>query len=73
MGWNPTRGMDVCVRLFSLCVVLCVESGLAMGTDHTENIASIVKEACLLVRYLALDVLLFHAYAPQECVYRVAA
>jgi hypothetical protein len=28
---NPTRGMDVCVRLFYVCVVLCVGSGLATG------------------------------------------
>jgi hypothetical protein len=28
---NPTRGMDVCVRLFSLCIVLCVGSGLVTG------------------------------------------
>jgi hypothetical protein len=25
MGSNPTRGMDVCVRLFCVCVVLCRE------------------------------------------------
>jgi hypothetical protein len=30
-GSNPTQGMDVCVRLFSICVVLCVGSGLATG------------------------------------------
>jgi hypothetical protein len=28
---NPTGGMDVCVRLFCVCVVLCVGSGLATG------------------------------------------
>jgi hypothetical protein len=28
---NPTWGMDVCVRLFGVCVVLCVGSGLATG------------------------------------------
>jgi hypothetical protein len=26
---NPTRGMGLCVRLFCVCVVLCVGSGLA--------------------------------------------
>jgi hypothetical protein len=30
-GPNPTRGMFVCVRLFCVCVVLCVGSGLATG------------------------------------------
>jgi hypothetical protein len=28
---NPSRGMDVCIRLFCVCVVLCVGSGLATG------------------------------------------
>jgi hypothetical protein len=31
VGPNPTRGMDVCVCLFGVCVVLCVGSGLATG------------------------------------------
>jgi hypothetical protein len=31
MGSNPTRDMDVCVRLFCVCAVLCVGSGLATG------------------------------------------
>jgi hypothetical protein len=31
VGSNPTQGMDVCVRLFCLCAVLCVGSGLATG------------------------------------------
>jgi hypothetical protein len=26
---NPTQGMDVCVRLFCVCAVLCVGTGLA--------------------------------------------
>jgi hypothetical protein len=29
LGSNSTRGMNVCVRLFNVCVVLCVGSGLA--------------------------------------------
>jgi hypothetical protein len=28
MGSNPTRGMDVCVRFFCVCALLCVGSGL---------------------------------------------
>jgi hypothetical protein len=31
VGSNSTEGMDVCVRLFSVYVVLCVGSGLAKG------------------------------------------
>jgi hypothetical protein len=31
VGSNHTRGMDVYVRLFCVCVVLCVGSGLATG------------------------------------------
>jgi hypothetical protein len=31
VGSNPTRGMNVCVHLFCVCVVLCVGSDLATG------------------------------------------
>jgi hypothetical protein len=31
VGSNPTQGMDICVRLFLVSVVLCVGNGLAMG------------------------------------------
>jgi hypothetical protein len=31
VGPNPTQGMDVCLRLFYICVVLCVGSGLTTG------------------------------------------
>jgi hypothetical protein len=31
VGSNHTRGIDVCVRLFCVCAVLCVGSGLAIG------------------------------------------
>jgi hypothetical protein len=30
-GSNPTQGMDVCIRLFCVCAVLCVRRGLATG------------------------------------------
>jgi hypothetical protein len=33
---SPTRGMDVCVRLFCICVVLCVGSGLATGSSTVQ-------------------------------------
>jgi hypothetical protein len=29
VGSNLTQGMDVCVRLFCVCVVLCLGRGLA--------------------------------------------
>jgi hypothetical protein len=35
---NPTRGMDVCVRLFGFCVVLCVGSGLATGWSPVQGV-----------------------------------
>jgi hypothetical protein len=31
VGSNPTQGMDACVRLFCVCVVLCLGSGRAAG------------------------------------------
>jgi hypothetical protein len=33
VGSNPTQGIDVCVRLFCVCVVLCVGSGLTTGSS----------------------------------------
>jgi hypothetical protein len=41
--------------------------------DHAENTASIVKEACLMIRYLATDAILLRALAlagmclPSRC------
>jgi hypothetical protein len=31
VGSNPTPGIDVCVRLFCVCAVLCVGSGHVTG------------------------------------------
>jgi hypothetical protein len=31
VGSSPTQGMNVYVRLFSVCVVLCAGSGIAIG------------------------------------------
>jgi hypothetical protein len=31
VGSNPIQGMDVCVRLFCVCAVLCAGGGLATG------------------------------------------
>jgi hypothetical protein len=42
VGWNPTQGMDVCERLFCVCVVLCVGSGLATGWSPLEGALSTV-------------------------------
>jgi hypothetical protein len=35
---NPTQGMDVCVRLFCVCVVLCIGSGLARGLSLVQGV-----------------------------------
>jgi hypothetical protein len=35
---NPTQGMDVCVRLFCVCVVLCARSGLAAGWSPVQGV-----------------------------------
>jgi hypothetical protein len=37
VGSNPTRGMDVCARLFCIYVVLCVGSGLATGWSPVQG------------------------------------
>jgi hypothetical protein len=38
MGSNPTWGIDVCVRLFCVCAVLCVGSGRATGSSPVQGI-----------------------------------
>jgi hypothetical protein len=38
VGSNPTQGMDVCVRLFCVCVVLCTGSGLATGWSTVQGV-----------------------------------
>jgi hypothetical protein len=34
---NPTRGMDICVRLFCVCVVLCIGTSLATGWSMSKE------------------------------------
>jgi hypothetical protein len=38
MGSNLTQGMDICLHLFCVCVVLCVGSGLATGCSHVQGV-----------------------------------
>jgi hypothetical protein len=35
---NPTQSMDVCVRLFCVCVVMCVGSGLVTGWSPVQGV-----------------------------------
>jgi hypothetical protein len=37
VGSNPTQSMDGCLRLFCVCVVLCVGSGLATGWSPSKE------------------------------------
>jgi hypothetical protein len=38
VGSNPTQGMDVCMRLFCVCVLLCVGSGIATGWSPVQGV-----------------------------------
>jgi hypothetical protein len=38
VGSNPTQGMDVCLPLFYVCVVLCIGSGLATGWSPVQGV-----------------------------------
>jgi hypothetical protein len=38
VGSNSTQGMNVCVNLFSVCVVPCVGSGLATGLFSVQGV-----------------------------------
>jgi hypothetical protein len=42
-GSNPTWGMDVCVRLYFVCVVLCAGRGLATGWSPVQRVLPTVK------------------------------
>jgi hypothetical protein len=38
VGSKPTQGIDVCVRLFCVCVFLCVGSGLVTGRSPVKRV-----------------------------------
>jgi hypothetical protein len=38
VGSNLNRGMDICERLFRVCVVLCVGCGLATGRSPVQGV-----------------------------------
>jgi hypothetical protein len=38
LGSNPIQGMDVSLRLFCVCAVLCVGNGLATGLSHVQGV-----------------------------------
>jgi hypothetical protein len=63
-GFNSTI-FDYSSLLLQLPLLCLVFGALLyhLGTDHTENTARNVDEACLPRRCLAIDVLLFHAFA----------
>jgi hypothetical protein len=42
VGSNPTQGIDVCVRLYCVCVVLCVGTGLAKGWSPVQGVLQTV-------------------------------
>jgi hypothetical protein len=42
VGSNPTQDMDVYVRLFCVCVVLCVGNGLARGWSLVQGVLTVV-------------------------------
>jgi hypothetical protein len=44
VGSNHTQGMDVCLRLCCVCVVLCVGSGLATGWSPVQESYRLCKK-----------------------------
>jgi hypothetical protein len=45
VGSNTAGDMDVCVRLFCVCVALCVGSGLATGWSAVQGVLSTVYKS----------------------------
>jgi hypothetical protein len=77
---QPSQKFDAILHYFFLLLLFSTPSQLltvpfynpsARTIQKTQS--SIVKDACLLVRYLAMDVLLSRARVLRECVYRVVA
>jgi hypothetical protein len=48
VGSNTAQGMDVCVRLFCVCVVLCVGSGLKSGWSLVKGVLPTVYRIKIL-------------------------
>jgi hypothetical protein len=48
VGSNLTQGMDVCVRLFCVCAVLCADSGLATGSFPAQGVLPTVYRIKIL-------------------------
>jgi hypothetical protein len=67
MGVFDPASTRVTLRVFS------VSSYKPLARTPQKTPSSIVNDACLLVHYLTMDVILSHANASQECVYRVVA
>jgi hypothetical protein len=49
---NTTQGMDVCVRLFCVCVVLCVGRHLAMGSSPVQGVLPREMIGCLRIIHM---------------------
>jgi hypothetical protein len=43
VGSNPIQGMDVCVLLFCVCVVMCLGKDLATGWSLVQGVLPSVK------------------------------
>jgi hypothetical protein len=51
MGSNPTQGMDACVCVYSVCVVLCVGRGLATGSSPVQGVLPTVYRIKILKKW----------------------
>jgi hypothetical protein len=61
VGPNPTQGLDVCMRLFCVCLVLCAGSGLRRADPpsndsyrlciglKTKNAAKVQRKDCTAI------------------------
>jgi hypothetical protein len=80
---RPTYGQEstpLCTRLllfYTLCCYYSIVSSecpfITLQRRPHRNHSFILKRACLLVCYLAMDVLLLHVYTWREYVYKVVA
>jgi hypothetical protein len=78
VGSDLTRGMDVCVRLFCLCVAVCVGRGLATGWFPVQGVLPSLyrlrnwKTCCRAVQP-QIDSLLIQQDTQIKCCYTIPA
>jgi hypothetical protein len=55
VGSNPTQGMDVCVHLTCVCLVLCIGRGFAMGLSPVQGVLPTVYRITKILKAVKVE------------------